>query len=171
MQWLKTVSDGLESDYRFCWEDNIKVGCRKAACWEVGSDCLWKCLFMQFLLITLLFVVSICSNTNSSYHNNFCVFNTECNILWCSCIVWKWMLSFVKPLCSQYSVSYWDNRRGKLWICSAYHQALSCYKDGWTEDDEYWFFVSCHWLKGNVSYCVNLYLFDIIKKNLRVIHS
>ena len=135
----------------------------------------WVWLFVKLTvyavtLITVekcLFVVSICSNTNSSYHNNFCVFNTECSILWCSSIIWKWMLSFVKKtLSSQYSASYWDIRWGKLWICCAYHQGLSFYKDRWAEDDEYWFFVSCNWLKESVFRFVNLYLFVILKKKL-----
>jgi hypothetical protein len=162
MQWRKTSPDDFKSDYRFYWEANMKVGCHKEVCWIVGSDCAWKWLFMQLLFNNCgkcLFVVSLGSNTNSSYHKNFCVFNTECSVLWCSCILWKWMISFVKTLCSQYSVSYWDIRWDKLWMCSAYHQSLSWYKDRWAEDDEYWFFIYCNWLKENVSRCVNMYLF------------
>jgi hypothetical protein len=137
----------------------------------------WAWLLVEVIvyavsLITVVFVVSIFSNTNSIYHKNFCVFNTECCTLWCSSITWKWMLSFVKPLGSQYSASYWDIRWGKLWICSAYHQGLSWYKDRWAEDDRYYFIISCHWLKEDVSHCVNLYLFFLIKKkNLRVFQS
>ena len=133
---------------------NFKLGltvCESDCLCSFFNDC-GKCLF----------IVWICSNTNSSYHNNFCVFNTEYSIFRCLCIIWKWMLSFVKTLSSQYSASYWDIRWGKLWICSAHHQGLSWYKDRWAEDDIYWFFVSCNWLKENVSHCVNLYLFVII---------
>jgi len=43
---------------------------------------------------------------------------------------------------------------------------LSCYKDRLAEDDEYWFFISCNWLKESVSHCVNSYWFVIVKKKL-----
>lgn len=170
MQWRKTGPDDIKSNYPLYWEAIIKVGCHKEVCWEIGSDCLWKVivyavtlirysLFLYAAIPTVVIIITfVYLIQNAVFYGVPVLFESGC-------------YHFVKTLDSQYSASYWDIRWGKLWICCAYHQGLSCYKDRLAEDDEYWFFISCNWLKESVSHCVNSYLFFVIKKNLSVIES